>query len=81
MMATLTVRQLDQEIVDALRIRAGHAGRSVEAEVRAILSETCLGHGNPDWASGLRDRAKARAAGQPQTDSAALVREARDGRG
>ncbi|KDE40647.1 Plasmid stability protein [Nitrincola lacisaponensis] len=38
MMAMLTVRNLPDEIHRALRIQAAHNGRSMEAEVRAILS-------------------------------------------
>lgn len=39
-MATLTIRDLDDDLRDRLRVRAAHHGRSMEAEVRAILSET-----------------------------------------
>lgn len=38
-MAQLTVRKLDEGLVRALKIRAAAAGRSTEAEVRAILVE------------------------------------------
>ena len=38
-MAQLTVRQLDDELVRALKIRAAQRGRSAEAEVRVILKE------------------------------------------
>jgi Plasmid stability protein len=38
-MATLTVRDLDDSVRDRLRVRAAHHGRSMEAEVRAILTE------------------------------------------
>lgn len=37
--AQLTVRKLDDGLVRALKIRAAAAGRSTEAEVRAILVE------------------------------------------
>jgi plasmid stability protein len=37
-MATLTVRNLPEEVHRALRVRAAEHGRSTEAEVRAILS-------------------------------------------
>ncbi len=37
-MATLTIRQVDEPTHAALRIRAARHGRSVEAEVRAILA-------------------------------------------
>ena len=36
-MATVTVRNLPDEIHRALRVRAAHHGRSTEAEIRAIL--------------------------------------------
>lgn len=36
-MATLTVRNLPDEVYRALRLRAATHGRSTEAEVRAIL--------------------------------------------
>jgi plasmid stability protein len=39
-MATLTVRGLDDETRARLRVRAAQHGRSMEAEVRAILRET-----------------------------------------
>ena len=38
-MAVLTIRDLDDEVRDKLRIRAAHNKRSMEAEVRAILTE------------------------------------------
>jgi plasmid stability protein len=37
-MATLTIRNLPEDVRDRLRIRAAHAGRSMEAEARAILA-------------------------------------------
>ena len=38
-MATLTVRNLPDEVRDQLRLRAARKGRSMEAEARAVLSE------------------------------------------
>ena len=38
-MASLTVRQLDEKIKKRLRLRAAKSARSVEDEVRTILSE------------------------------------------
>jgi plasmid stability protein len=40
-MATITVRNLPEDVHRELRIRAARAGRSAEAEVRAILAEAC----------------------------------------
>ena len=39
-MATLTIRNLDQELKARLRVRAAEHGRSMEAEVRSILQES-----------------------------------------
>jgi plasmid stability protein len=38
-MATLTIRGLDDDIRDRLRLRAATHGRSMEAEVRSIIAE------------------------------------------
>ena len=38
-MATLTVRDFDDELKAQLRVRAAENGRSMEAEVRAILAD------------------------------------------
>lgn len=39
-MAILTVRNVPEEVHRALRVRAAENGRSIEAEVRAILEAT-----------------------------------------
>jgi len=41
-MSNLIVRNLDKRIVDALKKRAVHHGRSAEAEHRALLEEMLL---------------------------------------
>jgi plasmid stability protein len=41
MMAALTIRNLPDEVRDELRVRAAKNGRSMEAEVRAILEAAC----------------------------------------
>jgi plasmid stability protein len=38
-MATLTIRDFDDELKAHLRVRAAENGRSMEAEVRAILAD------------------------------------------
>jgi len=45
-MATLTIRQLDENTKARLRIRAAHHGRSMEEEAREILRST-LSAGEP----------------------------------
>ena len=41
-MAVLTIRNVPEEVRRRLRLRAARAGRSAEAEARAILAEACL---------------------------------------
>jgi len=48
-MASLNVRKLSEQTHKALRIRAAQHGRSVEAEIRAILDEAV----NPKGRVGL----------------------------
>ncbi len=56
-MATLTIRDLDEELRTRLRLRAASHGRSMEAEVRAILSETLT---RPSDTGGLGTRIRQR---------------------
>jgi plasmid stability protein len=46
MMATLTIRNIDPALKERLRIRAAGNGRSMEAELRHILSTTIGGGTN-----------------------------------
>ena len=41
-MGTLNIRNVPDEVQAALRVRAAKAGRSMEAEAWAILTEACL---------------------------------------
>lgn len=58
-MSTLTVRNLDPEIVEALKAQGAAHGRSMEAEVRAILV-SAVGRAHEP---GLGERIHARFAG------------------
>lgn len=42
-MATLTIRDLDDDVKARLRIRAAEHGRSMEAEARELLAAALLG--------------------------------------
>ena len=58
-MATLTIRDLPDEVRDKLRVRAAENGRSMEAEVRAALAravdhESAAGGGS-DWLETVRE--------------------------
>ncbi|HEX3782976.1 MAG TPA: Arc family DNA-binding protein [Pseudonocardiaceae bacterium] len=56
-MATLTIRDLDDDLKAALRIRAAAHGRSMESEVREILRQTLT---NQETGGGLGSRIAAR---------------------
>ena len=56
-MATLTVRGLDEHTRARLRVRAARNGRSMEAEVRAILHDALS---DPAAETGLGSRIAAR---------------------
>ncbi len=77
-MRQLTVRNVPDDIVAALRIRAAKNGHSAEAEHRQILASALRGEEAADfWAAADALRAST----PPQrTDSADLIREMRDER-
>lgn len=75
-MAQLLVRNVDDELIRRLKMRAAATGRSAEAEHRLIL-EQALRHdveGFKERARRLRERTK----GRPLVDSVAIIREFRD---
>jgi plasmid stability protein len=51
-LTAVSVRNLDERVKERLRIRAAHHGRSMEAEIRAILTDAVSG---PGEAAGLID--------------------------
>lgn len=56
-MAALSVRALDDEVKDRLRVRAAENGRSMEAEVRTILTAAVSGPQPPGGLlTALRER-------------------------
>jgi plasmid stability protein len=54
-MAILTIRNLPRDVHARLRIRAARAGRSMEAEVRAILAQACASEKAASSGSALQD--------------------------
>lgn len=60
-MATLTIRDLDDEVRRRLRVRAAEKGLSMEAEVRAILTEAVASDPEEpgEWFRRLRARVEA----------------------
>ena len=78
-MATLTIRNVDEDVVKELKKIAKQHGRSLEAELRRMLSETAERQERKQRF--LERTARTRAMtpkGVKQTDSALLIREDRD---
>lgn len=75
-MAQVIVRNLPDEVVARLKARAAAHRRSLEQELRQILSEAA----RPSRAEILADldRIRAMTPKVPQTDSTELIREERD---
>lgn len=78
-MATVTVRNLDDAVVAALKSRAKANNRSLEAEIREILAAAAKPPA-PDLVALSRAIRAMTPAGVAQTDSTLLVRENRDSR-
>ncbi len=76
-MANLTIRNLDDAVVERLKNRAKANNRSLEAEVRDLL-ERSVGPMNREEFIGLARRFRAMTPNVPQTDSMILLREDRD---
>jgi plasmid stability protein len=76
-MATLTIRNLEDDVVGALKERARRNRRSLEAEVRELLRDAAVG-GSPESLRDLADRIAALTPDVAQTDSTDLVRAERD---
>jgi plasmid stability protein len=57
-MATLTIRDLDDDLKQRLRIRAAHRNQSMEEEARQILKAALLAPGAPDADLAQRIRAR-----------------------
>ncbi len=76
-MANLTIRNLDDAVVERLKKRAKANNRSLEAEVRDLL-ERSVGPMSRDEFISLARRIRAMTPNVPQTDSTLLIREDRD---
>ncbi|MFL5220531.1 MAG: FitA-like ribbon-helix-helix domain-containing protein [Microvirga sp.] len=57
-MATLTVRNLPDEVRDQLRVRAARNGRSMEAEARAVLAAGVNGENRSEEQKDVRARVR-----------------------
>ena len=77
-MAQLIVRELDDDLVAALKARAARNGRSAEAEPRRILEAALRSQAErPAFAAAA---ARLRARYSSDIDSTDLIRDARDAR-
>jgi plasmid stability protein len=79
-MATLTVRNLDEEVVRRLRIRAAEHGRSAEAEHREILRAALVasdGQPSRQLAAERLEEFRRRTGGRGSATAAELLKESR----
>jgi antitoxin FitA len=76
-MAQLVVRNLDEELVLRLKMRAAEHGRSAEAEHREILRQALAAEPRRSFKE-LAAKVRSMTAGRTHTPSEALVREGRD---
>ena len=77
-MANLTIRNLDDKVVERLKKKAKDNGRSLEAELRLLLKQAA-NRKSPEELLAIADRIAAMTPeGVKQTDSAELLREDRD---
>ena len=77
-MASITVRNIDDDVVASLKAQAKAHHRSLEGEIRHLLTAHVSRRSGK---AGFRDRTARLGAltqGGPQTDSAVLLREDRD---
>jgi antitoxin FitA len=77
-MAQLLVRDVPQDVVEALKRRAAEHGRSAEAEHRIILEETLRAGRSGFWERAAKLREEI--ADRIFTDSTELIRQDRDER-
>jgi antitoxin FitA len=77
-MARVLVRNLDDDVVDALKDKAKLRGHSLEQELRDILAEAA--RPRRDERVALADQVRRLTLDRPQSDSTDLVREDRDQR-
>jgi plasmid stability protein len=75
-LAQVLVRDLDPEVVEAIRESARRHGRSLEAELRLILESAARHRSTNFWRTA--ERLRKRTTNRQKTDSAELIRADRD---
>lgn len=77
-MASVTIRNLDDGVVERLKSKAKDNGRSLEAELREILSTVARRASTKELLAEADRIAAMTPKDRPQTDSTILIREDRD---
>ena len=78
-MASVSVRNLDDELLARLKRRAARHGRSTEAEIREIIRQALSGETEADFEK-LAAELRALTAGRKHTPAEKLIRESRNER-
>ena len=78
-MASVSVRNLDDELLARLKRRAARHGRSAEAEIREIIRQALSGETEADFEK-LAAELRALTAGRKHTPAEKLIRESRNER-
>jgi phosphopantothenoylcysteine decarboxylase / phosphopantothenate---cysteine ligase len=73
-MASITIRQLDDDLKRRLRLRAARNGRSMEDEARTILREIAAGEGREPEAAGRKHPRQAAQGDAPKTQAEPKLR-------
>jgi plasmid stability protein len=76
-MATVTIRNLDDEVVERLRARARLNDRSLEAELRLLLNQAAQTVDPAEFVE-ITDRIRHLSPGPIRSDTTALLREDRE---
>ena len=77
-MANLTIRNMEDEVVERMKERAAQNGRSLEAELREVVRQAASRRTRQELLAAADRVAAMTPKGVVQTDSAELIREDRD---
>ena len=77
-MANLTIRNVEDSVVERLKSKAIQSGRSLEAELREVLRQAANRKSREEMLAAADRIAAMTPKGVKQTDSAELLREDRD---
>jgi plasmid stability protein len=77
-MANLTIRNMEDEVVERMKERAAQNGRSLEAELREVVRQAASRRTRKELLAAADRVAAMTPKGVVQTDSAELIREDRD---